>query len=902
MNYFDPEGELPTPEIRERRADAHFAWNQTRQKWYNAKTKVRAHPFPGNRFQYSRLERDEIRLLRILPYGEDGVRNDAAAQAPLEGQIFSRKLSEVRNCYEAISYCWGDISLKPTHDITIRNLNPRMSETDRRFSHNTIAAAVIHLKKHRFPIYKNLSDALLCLRGRLKPVIVWVDAICIDQSEAGQEEKRQQLRMMDQIYLSAANVCVWLGTGFDGSSNGFRLARELTNFQTLEALIANADNESRWPDLIKLLELPWFQRRWIIQEIALAHNASLHCGTDRMHWDDFTEAISLLMANMDNIRRRLNDEIFENVENTPGSVLIETVNSVCRKSDQASFVAKVCDLETLVSTLLGFQATYPKDAIFSVVSLAEDPPLKHEAWEDLHANQLNRLRDSTSAAGTNPAAGVGPSGAWNSHQHTSPLSPDNSGMLFRNQLSTRDVFIAFVTRSIMCSGSLDILCRYWAPPVLDKYGLEVPMPSWVQPLSRSAFGLSGTFKGRQYSDNLVAYRPGDHRKRYKASGKESPCISMIDEANFASPTVGIQRRPTNPLVIITNSNNDVDGSSVLTNSPLASPVLERPGSAGRIFMAEPESTMQPNGLPGSLNGISSAHQSGTSTPPPTENTRRLLTASMVRSARIVAPIDDLRANGSLHDDVTQDAGSAGLQSTNGSQPRSTARSRSSSTVTRQAQAPDIERAHFLSGIMSVRGFVVGTVVSKSDVMRGGIVPGEWVRELGWAGGDSNSVPDLLWRTLVADRTPAGGVPPVWYKRACLHALVDPRKTDADGNLHTVTPADRQIAESITNFLQRVESVVWNRRLFRVEVEPAPEGYEEDPRRAIRGPLYGVCPSGTDNEDLVCILYGCSVPVVLGKSSRDGVYRLHGEAYVHGIMDGEAMKADLDALGANFLLE
>lgn len=41
-------------------------------------------------------------------------------------------------------------------------------------------------------------------------------------------------------------------------------------------------------------------------------------------------------------------------------------------------------------------------------------------------------------------------------------------------------------------------------------------------------------------------------------------------------------------------------------------------------------------------------------------------------------------------------------------------------------------------------------------------------------------------------------------------------------------------------------------------------------------------------DLVCILYGCSVPVVLRKTQEDGQYVFMGEAYVHGLMDAEAL--------------
>jgi hypothetical protein len=51
-------------------------------------------------------------------------------------------------------------------------------------------------------------------------------------------------------------------------------------------------------------------------------------------------------------------------------------------------------------------------------------------------------------------------------------------------------------------------------------------------------------------------------------------------------------------------------------------------------------------------------------------------------------------------------------------------------------------------------------------------------------------------------------------------------------------------------------------------------------------LVGMCPSSAEPGDIICILLGCSVPVVL--RPQDGHYRLLGEAYVYGYMYGKAM--------------
>lgn len=46
--------------------------------------------------------------------------------------------------------------------------------------------------------------------------------------------------------------------------------------------------------------------------------------------------------------------------------------------------------------------------------------------------------------------------------------------------------------------------------------------------------------------------------------------------------------------------------------------------------------------------------------------------------------------------------------------------------------------------------------------------------------------------------------------------------------------------------------------------------------------------GTSASDVVCILFGCSVPVILRPLGHDG-FKLVGKGYVQGVMDGEMIK-------------
>jgi len=52
---------------------------------------------------------------------------------------------------------------------------------------------------------------------------------------------------------------------------------------------------------------------------------------------------------------------------------------------------------------------------------------------------------------------------------------------------------------------------------------------------------------------------------------------------------------------------------------------------------------------------------------------------------------------------------------------------------------------------------------------------------------------------------------------------------------------------------------------------------------------GALPEDTNNGDVVCVLFGCSVPVVLRKQEEvEHGYKFVGECYLHGFMDAEAI--------------
>ena len=71
--------------------------------------------------------------------------------------------------------------------------------------------------------------------------------------------------------------------------------------------------------------------------------------------------------------------------------------------------------------------------------------------------------------------------------------------------------------------------------------------------------------------------------------------------------------------------------------------------------------------------------------------------------------------------------------------------------------------------------------------------------------------------------------------------------------------------------RRLQSVIWGRRLARTKAHN----------------FLALVPREARRRDLICIISGCSVPVVLRKRRKESGYAFVGKSYVHAMMDGEA---------------
>lgn len=298
------------------------------------------------------LEESCIRLLTIKP-------GNASDHLELDLSTVSLNTSPV---YEAISYCWGDASL-----------------TD-----------VVLCDGHDVSITQSLFGALGELRYAAEPRTVWADALCIDQTNV--DDKTQQVQLFHRIYSQAVRTLIWLGPDESGPGQSLRdaakliqeglaFARSLTPYSDSQAsgdVVPQRLEDSPpsllehdWRFLKAIFSRPWFGRKWIVQEVALAKEVVVAIGGGvRFPWLDLAmlsdvllalDASSALIRNVDQADRQTSPD---SLGTYWGGAMYNANMIMTIQNHRASSTL----LDTVVATM-GFQCTDPHDCIYGISSL-----------------------------------------------------------------------------------------------------------------------------------------------------------------------------------------------------------------------------------------------------------------------------------------------------------------------------------------------------------------------------------------------------------------------------------------------------------------------------------------------------------------------------------------------------
>jgi len=318
-----------------------------------------------NRYQYKPLGDGEIRLVSIAPgSGEDDVHCKLCTTSL--GVIQKKEYM-----YAALSYHRGTSDAETEKNRIY--IQDAMEIEDLSAQTNTIEALNKLVpptnQEKEFFVHDNLNHALLQLRDPDNPVVLWVDAICIDQRDLpdSKKEKGKQVQMMAGIYKSAHSACIWLGLANTQTDLAMDLVRSIGKCDIdPEALVTDASYAPSWEALTYLMRLEWFRRRWTVHEVAFAQRATMHCGAKCIDWSDFTAAATLFSDELDEIRVICSDtaQLLSDDE-------AETTVSLVRLIGDLSCGSSV-GLESLVSRLSRFHTDNPHDYIYSLMALSND--------------------------------------------------------------------------------------------------------------------------------------------------------------------------------------------------------------------------------------------------------------------------------------------------------------------------------------------------------------------------------------------------------------------------------------------------------------------------------------------------------------------------------------------------
>ncbi|KAH8171902.1 heterokaryon incompatibility protein (HET) domain-containing protein [Sarocladium implicatum] len=280
-------------------------------------------------------------------------------------ELFETLLAKAEGCpYVALSYTWGG--------------------TQQKGWHNPMFINGCHVQ-----VTQNLHDALRHIRSQHRDVILWIDALCINQDD--HQEKSQQVAMMGDIYRAAEEVIVWLGPAMNHVS---RLFDTITAIDEEAAKLHVADTSASWGDLCrqnaaelwqdplhmhavaKLLDRRWFSRTWIIQEIAFAKAASIRCGPYVCPARTFAVMPRLVLLRV-----------------KPSTQAILDVMPRMRRN---TWWSSQRDLHSLLCKFAQSEATRPVDQVYALLGISSDACIHTRFYPDYGKDAQEVFRDAAS--------------------------------------------------------------------------------------------------------------------------------------------------------------------------------------------------------------------------------------------------------------------------------------------------------------------------------------------------------------------------------------------------------------------------------------------------------------------------------------------------------------------------
>jgi hypothetical protein len=305
----------------------------------------------SKQYPYTKIEPQyDFRLLHLLPARS---RHD---------RIRCRLMCSSRRTvpFEALSYTWGD----PSETLSIE------------------------IDSHPVPVRRNLGIALRHLRTLETERILWVDALCINQTDSN--EKGWQVPRMHEIYSDADRVIVWLGEATELSdfainliqnaaavhrnedgvelNEAFKPGNVIEKSEEVRATRLSVEDARR--SIAMLFQRAWWSRVWVIQEVAFSRSCTVLCGSSQLDWQDFVDSFDLVTP----VLRKTNTYgTSMSLMSMPFIVRqIEEFQCIAQQRGSSSSNAPPAYEKRLLQLLIAFrdlEATDPRDHVYAGLSM-----------------------------------------------------------------------------------------------------------------------------------------------------------------------------------------------------------------------------------------------------------------------------------------------------------------------------------------------------------------------------------------------------------------------------------------------------------------------------------------------------------------------------------------------------
>ena len=299
--------------------------------------------------------------------------------------------------YTAISYCWGD---------------------------STPVAWLLADQGQRLPLSRTLYDLFNSLLEYDHTFTLWIDALCIDQHNLA--ERESQVLQMGKVFASATNVLVWLGESDPLSKKAFH------------AMKHDEPDQDGLESIFMLLQRPWFQRVWVIQEVALGRRVWVGCGEDGVSFPQFTHYIFTVwrsFARLGNYNE--SDPAMRGLWCV--TRLIHIQNEYRGSSMGIAHKQRAVSYESLIQAAFHCNATDKRDMIFAFRGIADSRPVPKPNYsiseEELYTETAKALLCHSQSLDLLVLCGIGNNSGdglptWapdlRHHSLTEPLVPCNS--------------------------------------------------------------------------------------------------------------------------------------------------------------------------------------------------------------------------------------------------------------------------------------------------------------------------------------------------------------------------------------------------------------------------------------------------------------------------------------------